>query len=65
MNCAVRTKGIEMVSGGVKITAAGVVTEETPEILYYLAMGWIERVADGAEIAPVVETVSAKPKRTR
>lgn len=45
MKCHVRTENGTVTLGGVKIDSVGVTCEETPEILYYIAMGWLVRVA--------------------
>ena len=53
MKCHVRTENGTVTLGGVKIDSTGVTTEETPEILYYLAMGWLVRVAAEPKLDPV------------
>ena len=45
MKCHVRTENGTVTLGGVKIDSVGVTCEETPEILYYISMGWLVRVA--------------------
>lgn len=57
MKCHVRTENGTVTLGGVKIDSVGVTCEETPEILYYISMGWLVRVA--AEPKPEATPVEA------
>jgi len=50
MKCHVRTENGTVTLGGVKIDSVGVTCEETPEILYYISQGWVQRI--GVEPKP-------------
>lgn len=51
MKCAIRAERLTRVSG-IDVGPDGVITDETPEILQFIAMGWIQRmdVAVDAEV---------------
>ena len=63
MKCRIKASRGEVIVSGMKLTELPVVCEETPEILYYIAMGWVQRVEVDLDAAPA-PVVDPEPAAT-